>query len=624
FNVSYDGTFPPIEYLSGCSHTIAAGEKMTNLDVARRPLSASVYGVTTEVTGEGTAPIVRFDIYEKMNIDATNATPGVYTYTPIQNGNPITTGTFTITVTDGNYNVESVILRDKYITADPGDRIELVAQLMPTNSKAEIEWHTTDENIAPVVDGVVTIAANAPIGAEVYITALANGCYDNCKITVSGKEYDLYVASTQVTSRNSEDILGDGKFSFNNYNRLTINGDYTLNTPVKLVENKGIDGLIIDVKGNSTINQEVNVESNVFDFAANTVITGEGQLTINANAIGIGVNKEANLTIFDTNVTVNGMYPMTGNIGGNESLSIVSSNVEISAKGSAAVDDFNGGISLVDCVIATPIGGEVVDATIEDGKGNYARKVVIKSQLMLYDDINNTVTLETYASRNRPTNAQLVNRTFYKNNSWTTLCLPFDVTNINGTPLEGATIMELNTAGRNGFDSTTGMLYLSFKTVTEIEAGKPYIVKWDNGENLMNPVFENVAITSYEPITIASETFDLDAINMKGSYAPVYASAGDQSIMFMGTDKVIYYPTEDATLNSFHSYFEIPSLKGIEETTVKNYSIDFDGAVVGIEEVTNDNILYPEGWYTITGIRLTQMPIERGIYINNGRKVIIK
>ena len=625
FNVSYDGTFPPIEYLSGCSHTIAAGEKMTNLDVARRPLSASVYGVTTEVTGEGTAPIVRFDIYEKMNIDATNATPGVYTYTPIQNGNPITTSTFTITVTDGNYNVESVILRDKYITADPGDRIELVVQLMPTNSKAEIEWHTTDENIAPVVDGVVTIAPDAPIGAEVYITALANGCYDNCKITVSGKEYDLYVASTQVTSRNSEDILGDGKFSFNNYNILTINGDYTLNTPVKLVENKGIDGLIIDVEGNSTINQEVNVESNVFDFAANTVITGEGQLTINANAIGIGVNNGANLTIFDTNVAVNGMYPMTGNIGGNESLSIVSSNVEISAKGSAAVDDFNGGISLVDCVIATPIGGEVVDATIEDGKGNYARNVVIESQLMLYDDINNTITLETYASRNKTTNAQLVNRTFYKDNSWTTLCLPFDVNNLNDTPLEGATIMELNTASRNGFDSTTGMLYLSFKTVTAIEAGKPYIVKWDNGENIEDPVFENIAITNYEPITIASETFELDAINMVGSYAPVYASAGDKSIMFLGTDKAIYYPTEDAYLNSFHSYFEIPSLKGIEDIAVKNYTIDFDGAFVGIEDIkVLDNLSAKEILYDLQG-RIVKNP-SKGIYIkisnNNATKEV--
>ena len=96
---------------------------------------------------------------------------------------------------------------------------------------------------------------------------------------------------------------------------------------------------------------------------------------------------------------------------------------------------------------------------------------------MLYDDINNTVTLEKYAAKDKTTNAQLVNRTFYKDNIWTTLCLPFDLDNLNGTPLEGATIMKMNTANRNGFDSTAGMLYLSFKTVTAIEAGKPYIVK---------------------------------------------------------------------------------------------------------------------------------------------------
>lgn len=111
----------------------------------------------------------------------------------------------------------------------------------------------------------------------------------------------------------------------------------------------------------------------------------------------------------------------------------------------------------------------------------------------------------------------------------------------------------------------------------------------------MNPVFENVVITNYKPKTIVSETFELDAIYMIGSYAPVYVSAGDQSIMFMGTNKVIYYPTEDATLNSFHSYFEVPSLKGIEDVAVKNYTIDFDGVIVGIEDVLNDNVLYPEG-----------------------------
>ena len=42
-----------------------------------------------------------------------------------------------------------------------------------------------------------------------------------------------------------------------------------------------------------------------------------------------------------------------------------------------------------------------------------------------------------------------------------------------------------------------------------------------------------------------------------------------------------------------------------------------------VKDVLNDNVLYPEGWYTITGIKLPKMPTERGIYINNGRKVIV-
>ena len=184
--------------------------------------------------------------------------------------------------------------------------------------------------------------------------------------------------------------------------------------------------------------------------------------------------------------------------------------------------------------------------------------------------------------------------------------------------------MELNTAERNGFDSNTGMLYLSFKTVTEIEAGKPYIIKWDNGEHIENPLFENVVITSSEPIAVESDSYGLNTIYMVGSYAHTYVTGGDQSVMFMDAEKVICYPTEDAALNSFYAYFEIPSLQGAEETAVKDYTIDFDGGVVGIKDVNIDNEQYPKGWYTITGVKLSQMPVERGIYIYNGRKVIIR
>ena len=96
FNITTDGYFPSLDYIANCSMTIAAGERLTNLEVGRRPLSGSVYGLTTQVSGEGTAPIVSFTMYERMNVNATNATPGIYTFTPIQNGKPLSTSAFTI------------------------------------------------------------------------------------------------------------------------------------------------------------------------------------------------------------------------------------------------------------------------------------------------------------------------------------------------------------------------------------------------------------------------------------------------------------------------------------------------------------------------------------------------
>ena len=623
FNVTPDGYFPLLDYINGCSRTIAAGEKITGIEVSRRPFSGSVYGLTTEVSGEGIAPVVSFSLYETMTINAINATPGVYVYTPLQNGHPLNNNTtFTITVTDGKYGVDSLLLRENAITADPDEVLELVAQLMPANSEAEITWTSSNTSVATVQNGIVTIAENAPIGAMATITANANGKSDKCEITVSGEEYDLYVASTRVTSRNQDNILGDGNFSFDGMNTLTIKGDYTINNSANLVRNTGIDGLYINIAQACTISQGEESYSTLFDLRKNTAIYGE-QVTVSGNGVAFSTQDGITLTLDNANLIVSAIMPFKGSSLSSDRLSIINSSVEVHASGSAAVFSFEGGISLTDCYIQTPEDGEVVDDAIEDGNGNYARNVEIKPQLMLYDDINNTIKLEIYAMEGKTVDVQLVNRTFYKDNSWTTLCLPFDVDNLNGTPLEGATIMELNTISNNGFDNATGTLYLSFKTVTAIESGKPYIVKWGGGDNIENPVFENVVITNYEPIVVTSETFELNTINMIGCYAPMYVFAGDQSIMFMGTDNdnVVYCPTEDLVLNSFYAYFEIPSLQG-EETSVQDCVIDFDS--VGIQEIKNDDLRYLEGWYNILGVKLYKKPTERGVYINNGKKVIIK
>ena len=81
-------------------------------------------------------------------------------------------------------------------------------------------------------------------------------------------------------------------------------------------------------------------------------------------------------------------------------------------------------------------------------------------------------------------NVVISGRKLYTDGGWNTLCLPFDVNPLDGTSLEGATVMTLDVEGdyngnQTGFKSD-GTLYLYFKEVTAIEAGKPYLVKWES------------------------------------------------------------------------------------------------------------------------------------------------
>lgn len=77
-------------------------------------------------------------------------------------------------------------------------------------------------------------------------------------------------------------------------------------------------------------------------------------------------------------------------------------------------------------------------------------------------------------------NMMLKDRTIHLDGDWNTLCLPFDVDSLNGTPLEGLTVKQLDTeTACNGHKTgaENGTLYLNFKDASSITAGQPYIVK---------------------------------------------------------------------------------------------------------------------------------------------------
>ena len=55
--------------------------------------------------------------------------------------------------------------------------------------------------------------------------------------------------------------------------------------------------------------------------------------------------------------------------------------------------------------------------------------------------------------------------------------------------------------------------------------------------------------------------------------------------------------------------------------------VSADGEVTGIGEIdtkTGEMTFDSEAWYTLDGVRLSGKPSTKGIYINNGRKIVIK
>ena len=229
---------------------------------------------------------------------------------------------------------------------------------------------------------------------------------------------------------------------------------------------------------------------------------------------------------------------------------------------------------------------------------------------------------------------QLQGRTLFKDGSWNTLCLPFDVT-IANSPLAGDGVDVRTLAGS---DFSSGTLTLDFTdkdAVTTLEAGKPYIIRWASkespAENLVNPVFTGVTVST------ATANVETDCVDFIGTLSPtvLYEDGAEKTNLYMGSANKLYYPTvEGFKLNACRGYFK---LKGVvvngngNENAVRSFDINFGDDATGIVEMRDEKgemrngYGYEDGgWYTVDGRRLDGKPAQKGLYIHGGRKVVIK
>lgn len=100
---------------------------------------------------------------------------------------------------------------------------------------------------------------------------------------------------------------------------------------------------------------------------------------------------------------------------------------------------------------------------------------------------------------------------------------------------------------------------MNFKSAEKITNKIPYFVKWESGTDVTDPIFQGVDVR-YDGTSISHEDVAADAKYVY--HKPQAFEANDRTILYLGDDNKLYYPTAATTINPFHAYFKLQ--KGIK------------------------------------------------------------
>jgi hypothetical protein len=210
-------------------------------------------------------------------------------------------------------------------------------------------------------------------------------------------------------------------------------------------------------------------------------------------------------------------------------------------------------------------------------------------------------------------------------NNWNVLALPFDVKPGVLSRAFGYAAVDILVVDNP--DPRT--MHFAVTTSGIIPAGTPFLVRpgddYQNFEDVVN--FTKVTVKAVEPQMAQSDkngnsiiaVFDKTSFYGAGYW---YMSQG------MWKSASTYTEKKPVTLKPLRAYID---LTGTKSKVAPRIVIDEpDGTTTVIDAITfskgsfSTDSRQDDGWYTVTGLRLSEEPTAKGVYIHKARKVIIK
>lgn len=159
----------------------------------------------------------------------------------------------------------------------------------------------------------------------------------------------------------------------------------------------------------------------------------------------------------------------------------------------------------------------------------------------------------------------------FTSSQFNTICLPFTLysdklSSIFGSGYDLEEFVSSELIGEE--------LVLNFTKVTQLDGGKPYLIK--PAHNVVNPTFSGVDISALSPIDNTSDPY----ISFHGVFSPTELAGGNRNLLFLGANDELFWPAATGDLKGFRAYFEV---KGDARKVAKRASIVRDpGSATGI------------------------------------------
>lgn len=260
--------------------------------------------------------------------------------------------------------------------------------------------------------------------------------------------------------------------------------------------------------------------------------------------------------------------------------------------------------------------GSAKDVVFTNTDQARATKIIVtvevpKAKNYTLDETKKDNVIETYENAN-----VTLQRTLSKD-YWNTFCVPFALDAEQVTQYFGECTQLRTYEGR----CENNIVY--FATVDNIEAGKPYIMKPGNAV-VQNPTFEGVSMvaTGLDENGNPQAVGDASTVQMKGIYNQILLKT-DKTELFLGDNDLFYYPIDDIdarTIGGLRAYFIVP-----QGTDIKKLRANLDGTPTSLgtifnTEESNAPVYNLQGQCVGNSLRA----LKSGIYIQNGKKVVVK